>query len=216
MVETTFCVQFDNDLAKHTLQWLYLRLGISIHDVYRSLQQNFVHQKRIKADPTCKSNGPTQIAFALSFLTSALTLTYLIIVLIALDNTLVWQQITWINNIDQLRLALGLTCIVRILIVHAEVQTLVLNAGFFSYMFFYSFYKTWLDSEARLDQLFGNDDSETKSTLNAKLWPQTKNLYIAQKSAFFIMAAASIITYYAHVYRQATWKVYQAPPVKKQ
>ena len=84
-----------------------------------------------------------------------MTLAYLLNTLTALDSTLLHQQIAWINNLDQMRLALGLTCIVRILIVHAEVHTLLLNAGFFTYMFLYSFYQAWLESENKIVQTFG-------------------------------------------------------------
>lgn len=106
-------------------------------------------------------------------------------------------------------MALGLTCIVRILIVHAEVHTLLLNAGFFSYMFFYSFYQSWLEAENKLDKLFGGEPDQ-------QLWPATKALFIVQKSNYFYLAAAHVLMYYSHVYRQATWKTYQATAVDQE
>lgn len=38
------------------------------------------------------------------------------------------------------------------------------------------------------------------------LWPQTKLLFLAMKKCFFILVLVQILAYYAHVYRQATWK----------
>lgn len=90
----------------------------------------------------------------------------------------------------------------RVLIVHAEVHTLLLNAGFFSYMFFYTFYNTWVDAESKLTLIVGEDRA---------LWPATQALFTEMKSSFFILAALHITTYYSHTYRQATWKTYLPP-----
>ena len=81
-------MKFESDMEKHFLQWLYVRVGISIHDCYRGLKLSYDHQKRKKLDPECTSNGPSQIAHAFSFLTAAMTLAYLMTILSALDVTL--------------------------------------------------------------------------------------------------------------------------------
>ena len=111
--------------------------------------------------------------------------------------------ISHINNLDTLRLALGLTCVVRVLIVHAELNTLLLNAGFFTYMFLYGLYKNWLEQERRLDKVFSVIDEDG---VEFERWPLTQKLNQNMNSAFFILSFVSLITYYAHVYRQATWK----------
>ena len=79
-----------------------------------------------------------------------MTMVFLVICLFALDTVMLAQTISWINILDQLRLAMGLTCVVRILIVHAEVKTLVLCAGFFSYMYFNSLYTAFVKSEENM------------------------------------------------------------------
>ena len=45
------------------------------------------------------------------------------------------------------------------------------------------------------------------------MWPATRALFIVQKSNYFYLAAAHVLMYYSHVYRQATWKTYQATAV---
>ena len=111
--------------------------------------------------------------------------------------------ISHINNLDSLRLALGLTCVVRVLIVHAELHTLLLNAGFFTYMFLYGLYKAWLEQVLRLDKVFNVIDEDG---VEIERWPLTQKLNQNMNSAFFILSFISLTTYYAHVYRQATWK----------
>ena len=38
------------------------------------------------------------------------------------------------------------------------------------------------------------------------MWPQTRELFLTMKQCFFALVVVHIVTYYAHVYRQAMWK----------
>ena len=87
---------------------------------------------------------------------------------------------------------------VRVFIVGSEYQTLLLNAGFFSYMYFNAFYTVWLEIENRFEG-FLEDKIESE-------WNSTKALFTVQKSHFFILAMVNIINYYMHTYSQATWR----------
>ena len=94
-------------------------------------------------------------------------------------------------------MGLGLTCVVRILVTHSEGRTLILNAGFFTYLYFYGFYSSWGDVEEKFAKFFADKFDED--------WNLTQQLFILQKSHFFIIVVAQILAYYAHVYKQATW-----------
>lgn len=91
-------------------------------------------------NPGAPANRASQMAFFASLVTNMVLLGYLAASLCAVDRVIVPMLVSWILCLDQLRLGLGLTCVIRVLITHAEARTLMTAAGFFSYMYFYSMY----------------------------------------------------------------------------
>lgn len=62
MFETRLCQNFEKKQDENIVMWLYLRLGISIHDAYRNIRHIHTHRKRMLEDLSAPSNFPTLIA----------------------------------------------------------------------------------------------------------------------------------------------------------
>ena len=84
---------------------------------------------------------------------------------------------------------------------------MVLNAGFFTYMYGNGCYKVWLNSEVKLSEVFTQNDKEFDddeavgdNSFEGK-WPLTSQLYETQKAIFAMIAGLALITYYLHVYK---------------
>ena len=69
----------------------------------------------------------------------------------------------WATGLDSLRLAVGLTAIIRVLIVHAKAATMLMNAGFFSYIMFMANYGAWVRSMPP----FYKDDVNADTTVDS-------------------------------------------------
>ena len=186
-----------------------MRLGCSLHDVYKYFRASLTHARHIKIDPDASTNQVGRLAYGASFIVSLLTLVFLAVTLVSLDQVMLRHIVSWMNTLDMLRIALGLTSVVRILIIHAETRTLVLNAGFFTYMYGNGCYKVWLNSEVKLSEVFTQNDKEFDddeavgdNSFEGK-WPLTSQLYETQKAIFAMIAGLALITYYLHVYKQA-------------
>ena len=63
-------------------------------------------------------------------------LTYIFAMICTVDSITVNYYLQWVSSLDNARLAIGFSSIIRILIVTAKERTMVMNAGFFSYILF--------------------------------------------------------------------------------
>ena len=56
--------------------------------------------------------------------------------ILSADIMSIGKFVAWSVSLDSIRLTYGLTSIIRIVIVHAKGKTMMMNAGFFSYILF--------------------------------------------------------------------------------
>ena len=84
---------------------------------------------------------------------------------------------------------------VRLLIVGKEMHTMIANAGFFSYLYFHAFYNNWLVAE----------DNFAAKIEGLRQHSATQELFLREKSHFFILFVVQIISYYLHTYGMARW-----------
>lgn len=141
--------------------------------MYRNLRLAHFHQRRVREEPTnTPSDRATQIAHAASLISALLMLGFIAASLCTIDRLMLPHVVNWVCTVDQLRLALGMGSIVRVLITHAETRTLVMSAGFFTYMFLYSFYNGWVIAERTVAQVFTTQsDPEVEPSEHPSRWP---------------------------------------------
>ena len=88
-------------------------------------------------------------------------MTYIFVLICMADTYTVGYYVQWAAGLDSIRLAIGLTSIVRVLIVHAKGKTMGMNAGFFSYIMFQTNYTAWTRS---ISPFYKEIDSDTPLT----------------------------------------------------
>ena len=156
-------------------------------------------------DETAPSNSATLYAHISTFVAAILLLAFLASTLISLDKLFCSFVVGQIVCIDQMRLATGMTCTVRILISHSEGRTLFAITGFFSYMYFHQAYGNWQNAEKNLQKIFeGRDLPEPPES---EIWPLTQEYFVAMKIYLFLLVKLHAVTYYLQVYRFTKWKM---------
>jgi len=111
-------------------QWILINIGCSLHEVYRHMTVVI---------PASKTNFLQQILPIVSALGTAIFMAF---ILETSDEFLLNEYIKLLVCLFQIKMAFGLTAVVRALL-KRSITTLMMQGGFFTYMLSHNFYMNW-------------------------------------------------------------------------
>ena len=124
----------------------------------------------------------------------------------SVDAPTIGFYVQWVAGLDSLRLATGLTSIIRVLIVHAEGKTMLMNAGFFSYIMTQTNYTAWIRSVSpffKPDISDESSDSLGKSDMDliSEASQFSHRHFILMKRYYAFLFVLTVLVYWHHVYK---------------